>query len=112
MVQTTQAARRATIDGLDTAIHRSKALSKAGALERLFTLAFRGLVYPQIWEDPIVDMAALRLRPEDHVVTIASGSCNVLSYLTANPAKISARRPQRRAHRAWPTKDRGTRRAS
>ncbi len=90
MRETTHAVRRATIEGLDTAIHRSKALSKAGALERLFTLAFRGLVYPQIWEDPIVDMAALAIRPHDHIVTIASGSCNVLSYLVADPAKISA----------------------
>ena len=90
MAQTVQAVRRATIDGLDTAVHRSKALSKAGMLERLFTFAFRGLVYPQIWEDPEVDMAALAIRPDDHIVAIASGSCNVLSYLTADPAKISA----------------------
>ena len=26
--------------------------SRRGVLERFFTLAFRGLVYPQIWEDP------------------------------------------------------------
>ncbi|GAU83849.1 S-adenosylmethionine:diacylglycerol 3-amino-3-carboxypropyl transferase [Bosea sp. BIWAKO-01] len=76
--------------GLTTAVHRSKPLSRAGMLERLFTLAFSGLVYPQIWEDPVVDMEALDLRPDDHVVAIASGSCNILSYLTANPAKISA----------------------
>ena len=82
--------RRATIEGLDTAVHHSKAFSKAGALERLFTFAFRGLVYPQIWEDPVVDMAALAIRPGDHVVAIASGSCNILSYLTADPARISA----------------------
>jgi S-adenosylmethionine-diacylglycerol 3-amino-3-carboxypropyl transferase len=88
-MQTPQAVRRATIEGLDTAVHQSKALSKAGALERLFTLAFRGLVYPQIWEDPIVDMAALRIQPDDHIVAIASGSCNILSYLSADPAKIS-----------------------
>jgi S-adenosylmethionine-diacylglycerol 3-amino-3-carboxypropyl transferase len=88
-MQTPQAVRRATIEGLDTAVHQSKALSKAGALERLFTLAFRGLVYPQIWEDPVVDMAALRIQPSDHIVAIASGSCNILSYLSADPAKIS-----------------------
>ena len=35
-------------------------------------------------------MEALALRPGDHVVAIASGGCNVLSYLTAGPAKISA----------------------
>ena len=59
-------------------------------MERLFTFAFRGLVYPQIWEDPVVDMAALDIRPGDHLVAIASGGCNILSYLTANPARISA----------------------
>ena len=89
MTQSARAARRATAIGLNTAVHRSKALSRAGALERLFTFAFRGLVYPQIWEDPVVDMAALQIRPEDHMVAIASGSCNILSYLTANPARIS-----------------------
>ena len=30
----------------------NSALSKEGLLERLFTFLFRGLVYPQIWEDP------------------------------------------------------------
>ena len=90
MAQTVHAVRRATIDSLDTAVHRSKALSKAGLLERLFTFVFRGLVYPQIWEDPEVDMAALAIRPSDHIVAIASGSCNILSYLTADPSKISA----------------------
>ena len=90
MTRMTQAVRRTTIDGLDSAVHRSRPLSRAGALERLFTLAFRGLVYPQIWEDPAIDMEALALRPSDHVAAIASGGCNVLSYLTAGPAKISA----------------------
>ena len=90
MMNTIQAVRRATIEGLDTAVHRSSALSKAGALERLFTFAFRGLVYPQIWEDPLVDMAALAIRSDDHIVAIASGGCNILSYLTAGPARISA----------------------
>jgi S-adenosylmethionine-diacylglycerol 3-amino-3-carboxypropyl transferase len=75
---------------LHSAVHRSKALTRAGLLERAFTFAFRGLVYPQIWEDPVVDMAALAIRPTDHIVAIASGGCNVLSYLTANPARISA----------------------
>ncbi len=59
-------------------------------LERLFTLAFSGLVYPQIWEDPEVDMAALDLAPGKRILTIASGGCNVMSYLTVSPAGISA----------------------
>ena len=72
------------------AVHRSKAASREGLLERLFTLAFSGLVYPQIWEDPAVDMEAMRIEPHHHVAAIASGGCNVLSYLTANPARITA----------------------
>ncbi|HEX7875971.1 MAG TPA: DUF3419 family protein [Sphingobium sp.] len=72
------------------AVHRYRHLSKQGLLERAFTFAFRGLVYAQIWEDPEVDMEALAITPDCHVVTIASGGCNVLSYLTADPAKVTA----------------------
>ncbi|MBV8185245.1 MAG: DUF3419 family protein [Hyphomicrobiales bacterium] len=90
MTQSARALRRETSVKLNLAVHRSRALSRAGILERLFTFAFRGLVYPQIWEDPVVDMAALDIRPGDHLVAIASGGCNVLSYLVANPARISA----------------------
>ncbi len=72
------------------AVHQHEHLSKAGLLERAFTFAFRGLVYAQIWEDPVVDMEALAITPDSHVVTIASGGCNVLSYLTANPKAITA----------------------
>ncbi len=82
--------KRATAAGLSAAVHRNRTFSRAGALERLFTLAFRGLVYPQIWEDPVVDMEALAIKPEDHVVAIASGGCNVMSYLIADPARIVA----------------------
>ncbi len=73
-----------------SAVHQHEHMSKAGLLERAFTFAFRGLVYAQIWEDPVVDMEALAITPESHVVTIASGGCNVLSYLTANPKAITA----------------------
>lgn len=73
-----------------SAVHRHERLSKQGLLERAFTFAFRGLVYAQIWEDPAVDMEALAITPDSHVVTIASGGCNVLSYLTANPRAITA----------------------
>src|SRR6188768_4297331 len=75
---------------VQAAVHRHEQLSKQGLLERAFTFAFRGLVYAQIWEDPAVDMEALAITPDCHVVTIASGGCNVLSYLTANPRAITA----------------------
>ncbi len=90
MAQSTRVIRRATNEGLSAAVHQNRALSKKGALERLFTFAFQHLVYPQIWEDPLVDMEALRIEPSDRIVAIASGGCNVLSYLTANPAEIVA----------------------
>ncbi len=72
------------------AVHQHDEFSKQGVLERAFTFAFRGLVYAQIWEDPAVDLEALQLGPGMHLVTIASGGCNVLSYLTADPARITA----------------------
>lgn len=75
---------------LAKAVHANKLVSKQGLLERLFTFAFSGLVYPQIWEDPEVDMAALQLGPGKRIITIASGGCNIMSYLTANPEEILA----------------------
>jgi S-adenosylmethionine-diacylglycerol 3-amino-3-carboxypropyl transferase len=82
--------RRATSAGLKAAVHRSKPFTRAGVLERMFTLAFNNLVYPQIWEDPVVDMEALDIGPGHEVIVIASGGCNALSYLTANPARVTA----------------------
>jgi S-adenosylmethionine-diacylglycerol 3-amino-3-carboxypropyl transferase len=54
-------------------------------LDKAFALAFKGLVYAQIWEDPVVD-----IQPDSRVMCIASGSCNALSYLTANPESVTA----------------------
>lgn len=59
-------------------------------LANVFARCFGGLVYAQIWEDPDVDMEALAITPDCHVVAIASGGCNVMSYLTAGPARITA----------------------
>ncbi len=59
-------------------------------LDRAFAFAFQRLVYAQIWEDPVADMAALAIQPGERIAAIASGSCNVFSYLTADPAEIVA----------------------
>jgi len=75
---------------LRQAVHRHKATSRQGIQERLFTLAFSGLVYPQIWEDPVVDLEALNLKEGERLIAIASGGCNVLSYLAAAPISITA----------------------
>ena len=90
MAHSTKAVRKATGASLKAAVHRAKPLSRAGVLERMFTIAFSKLVYPQIWEDPVVDMKALDIRPGHEIIAIASGGCNVLSYLTADPAGVTA----------------------
>ncbi len=90
MAHSTKAARKATGVSLRAAVHRAKPLSRAGVLEWVFTYAFSKLVYPQIWEDPVVDMKALEIGPGHEVIAIASGGCNVLSYLAANPAGVTA----------------------
>ncbi|WP_157015910.1 DUF3419 family protein [Mesorhizobium xinjiangense] len=74
---------------ISNAVYQNRALSMAGLSERLFALLFSGLVYPQIWEDPDVDMEAMALAPGHRVVTIASGGCNMLAYLTRSPASIN-----------------------
>ncbi|KQQ61469.1 S-adenosylmethionine--diacylglycerol 3-amino-3-carboxypropyl transferase [Rhizobium sp. Leaf311] len=73
---------------LKNALLQHKALSTSGMSERLFGVLFSGLVYPQIWEDPDVDMQAMELRDGHSIVTIGSGGCNVLAYLSRNPARI------------------------
>jgi S-adenosylmethionine-diacylglycerol 3-amino-3-carboxypropyl transferase len=75
---------------LERAAHQRPATTKRGAMERLFTLMFQGFVYNQIWEDPDVDLEALALGPQHRMLTIASGGCNVLNYLAADPAEIVA----------------------
>ena len=75
---------------LERAAHTRPAATKRGALERLFTLMFKGFVYNQIWEDPDVDLEALALCREHRLITIASGGCNVLNYLAADPKRIIA----------------------
>jgi S-adenosylmethionine-diacylglycerol 3-amino-3-carboxypropyl transferase len=77
-----------TREGLAKAVVRAPAASAQGLLERAFAAAFSGLVYPQIWEDPEADLAGLALAPGARIVAIGSGGCNLLSYLTADPAAV------------------------
>jgi len=86
----TRQRRRKNSKRLRQAVHRHKPITKEGIQERLFTLAFSGLVYPQIWEDPLVDLEALSLKEGEHLVAIASGGCNILSYLAKSPIRITA----------------------
>ena len=83
------ATRWATAELLQQAVHRNSVFTVDGLRERAFTRAFQNLVYPQIWEDPVVDLEALEITPACHVLAIASGGCNVLSYLAAAPISVS-----------------------
>ncbi|WP_178861961.1 DUF3419 family protein [Thiomicrorhabdus cannonii] len=74
---------------LESAVNNTRWFSRKGLMDRLFTAWFDRLVYPQIWEDPEVDIAALQLNADSHIFTISSGGCNVLNYLTEQPASIT-----------------------
>lgn len=82
----------ATLTGelLKEAVHHHRTTTRTGILERLFTLWFKGFVYNQIWEDPRVDARALEIDHKSRILTISSGGCNVLNYLTHDPEKIVA----------------------
>ncbi|QID17311.1 DUF3419 family protein [Nitrogeniibacter mangrovi] len=75
---------------IDAAVLNSTTSGRKGLADRLFAAWFNRLVYAQIWEDPVSDLAALALRPGEHVLTIASGGCNALAYLTARPGAVHA----------------------
>ena len=79
-----------TRQGLSQAAHQNQKLSASWVSERLFTTLFSGLVYPQIWEDPEADLVAFARAPGARMLTISSGGCNALSYLTADPSKVVA----------------------
>src|ERR1700735_3403745 len=72
------------------AVRNSRTEGEATVWDRLFAFWFRRLVYTQIWEDPVADLAALQLPLGSTIVTISSGGCNALSYLTAQPAQVYA----------------------
>ena len=75
---------------LRDAVHQHAPNSMLGIQQRLFSTWFDSFIYNQIWEDPVVDLQALQLNAESRLLTIASGGCNVLNYLTAGPAHITA----------------------
>src|ERR1700676_1191212 len=75
---------------ISDAVRNSRNEGEATVWDRIFAFWFRRLVYTQTWEDPVADLAALRLPLGSTIVTISSGGCNALSYLTAQPAQVYA----------------------
>lgn len=59
--------------------------------DRWFSLVHRTqLIYNTCWEDPRLDREALRLGPDDTVLTITSAGCNALDYALDGPERIIA----------------------
>jgi S-adenosylmethionine-diacylglycerol 3-amino-3-carboxypropyl transferase len=79
-----------SLELIETAARSHPRTSRRGLLESLFARLFTSFVYPQIWEDPRVDLEALELEPGARIATIASGGRNVMSYLLAEPARVIA----------------------
>lgn len=75
---------------LQSAVQHENTSSKQGILQKLFAVWFDAFVYNQIWEDPRVDLEALKLDENSRVITISSGGCNVLNYLVENPESVTA----------------------
>lgn len=72
------------------AVKQNNASKKQGVLQKLFAVWFDAFVYNQIWEDPRVDLQALKLDKSSRVLTISSGGCNALNYLVENPQSVTA----------------------
>jgi S-adenosylmethionine-diacylglycerol 3-amino-3-carboxypropyl transferase len=71
-------------------VRNESAQDESTIWDRIYSFWLRRLVYTQIWEDPEADLAALQLPIGSTIVTISSGGCNALSYLTAQPAQVYA----------------------
>lgn len=72
------------------AVKQKDASKKQSILQKLFAVWFDAFVYNQIWEDPRVDLQALKLDENSRVLTISSGGCNALNYLLESPESITA----------------------
>ncbi len=72
------------------AVKQKDASKKQSVLQKLFAVWFDAFVYNQIWEDPRVDLQALKLDENSRVLTISSGGCNAMNYLLENPQSVTA----------------------
>ncbi|MFB0519894.1 MAG: DUF3419 family protein, partial [Desulfatiglandales bacterium] len=48
------------------------------------------IVYSQCWEDPESGRKALKITPDDDVLVITSGGCNVLAFSLEHPRSLIA----------------------
>lgn len=54
----------------------------------LEALVFRGIVFNMSWEDPEMDRRALKITPDDTVISITSAGCNPLNFLCQSPKRL------------------------
>lgn len=72
------------------AVFNDETTGRRALSDRLFAWWFNRLVYAQIWEDPQSDLDALALQPGSRILTISSGGCNAMAYLSAAPTAVHA----------------------
>ena len=72
------------------AVRQKEVSRRQSVLQKLFAVWFDAFVYNQIWEDPRVDLQALKLDENSRVLTISSGGCNAMNYLLENPRSVTA----------------------
>jgi len=77
-------------EALKVAVQQHPVSSLQGMQQRMFRIWFNSFIYNQIWEDPALDLKALDLQADSELITIASGGCNILNYLTESPKRIVA----------------------
>jgi S-adenosylmethionine-diacylglycerol 3-amino-3-carboxypropyl transferase len=75
---------------LQSAVQHKTTTTKQGLLQKLFAIWFDAFVYNQIWEDPRVDLQALKFDENSRIITISSGGCNALNYLVEKPNSVTA----------------------
>lgn len=75
---------------IQSAVRQKEASKKQSVLQKLFAVWFDAFVYNQIWEDPQVDLKALKLDAGSRVLTISSGGCNALNYSLESPESVTA----------------------
>jgi len=58
--------------------------------DAMFALIGRQIIYNVAWEDPRIDAELLDIRPDDVMLMLTTGGCNVLDMLLEGPKKIVA----------------------
>ncbi|MBM3311543.1 MAG: DUF3419 family protein [Candidatus Aminicenantes bacterium] len=71
-------------------VHTKIGTAKEAAAPARKKKVFADILYANCWEDPRPDRLALAIGPEDTVLSITSGGCNVLTFLLDDPRRVIA----------------------